>query len=48
MNVLLELKLITPQMFVTLQSTSVDLIANVTHSQNVFREGKKREDKAAV
>jgi hypothetical protein len=40
---MLELKVITPQIFVTLLPTSVDLIANVTRSQNAFREGKKRE-----
>jgi hypothetical protein len=45
---MLELKIITPQIFVTLLSTSVELIFNVTRSQNVFREGKSANGKAAV
>jgi len=48
MNVMLELKIITPQMFVTLLSTSADLITSVTRSQNVLREGKSVNGKAAV
>jgi len=47
MNVTLALKIITPQMFVTLLSTSVDLTTNATLSQNVFREGKSANGKAA-
>lgn len=45
---MVELKIMTPQMFVTLLSTSVDLNANVTPSQNVLREGKGVNGKAAV
>lgn len=45
---MLELKIITLQMFVTLLSTSVDLTTRATRSQNVFREGKRVNGKAAV
>jgi len=43
---MLKLKIITPQMSVTLLSTSVDLIANLTRSTNLFRQGKSVNGKA--